>query len=113
MGRVFLGEDQRLDRPVAIKVVCHNVQIDLDLEELLEREAKLGANLNHRGIAQVFDFGFHLDKSFTVFEYVEGETLRNLIEVRTRIPLDETVQIIGELAAALDLRMPGASSTAT
>ncbi len=102
MGRVFLAEDQRLDRPVAIKVVCHPVESGPDLEELLEREAKLGANLNHRGIAAVYDFGFHQHKSFTVFEYVEGETLRELIEQRIRIPLDETIRIIADLAAAFD-----------
>ena len=102
MGRVFLADDLRLDRPVAIKVVRHRLQGDSDLEDVLEREAKLGANLNHRGIASVYDFGFHEDKSYTVFEYIEGESLRQLIERRGRIPLEEALQIIGDLAVALD-----------
>ncbi len=77
MGRVFLAKDLRLDRPVAMKVISHaRLAGSDDLETLLQREAKLGANLHHKGIAAVYDFGFHGDKSYTIFEYVEGETLR-------------------------------------
>ncbi len=102
MGRVFLAKDLRLDRPVAIKVVSHRLRDLVRLEAELQREAKLGANLNHRGIAAVYDFGVHENKSYTVFEYVEGETLRELIRHRTRFPLDDTLHVVGDLAAALD-----------
>jgi hypothetical protein len=63
MGRVFLAKDLRLDRAVAMKVIPHAHPEGVDLEMLLEREAKLGANLHHKGIAAVYDFGFHGDKS--------------------------------------------------
>lgn len=102
MGRVFLAKDLRLDRPVAMKVVTHSNDGHCDLEAVLQREAKLGANLHHKGIAAVYDFGFHKDKSYTVFEYVEGETLRALIRRRRRLPLHEALPIVRELAAALD-----------
>jgi tRNA A-37 threonylcarbamoyl transferase component Bud32 len=102
MGRVFLAHDLRLDRPVAMKVVAHNHYRRQDLEAVLQREAKLGAKLNHRGIATVYDFGLYDSKSYTVFEYVEGQTLRELIQLRGKIPLDETLLIVGDLAASLD-----------
>lgn len=102
MGRVFLAMDMRLDRTVALKVVAHQQREPVDLEAVLQREAKLGANLNHRGIAAVYDFGFHDNKSYTVFEYVEGMSLRELINRRGRIPPAETLQIISDLATALD-----------
>jgi hypothetical protein len=102
MGRVFLAKDLRLDRPVAMKVVSHRLRGLADLEAALQREARLGANLNHKGIAAVYDFGFHDDKSYTIFEYVEGETLRKLMRRRGRMPLEETLHIVAELAAALD-----------
>jgi predicted Ser/Thr protein kinase len=102
MGRVFLAKDLRLDRNVAIKVVLHQRRGAAVLESALEREAKLGANLNHKGIATVYDFGFHDNKSYTVFEYVEGESLRRLLNRRGRLPLEEVLQIAEELAAALD-----------
>ena len=85
-----------------MKVVSHRRHRVTNLEAVLQREAKLGAKLNHRGIAAVYDFGFHENKSYTVFEYVEGQTLRELIQLRGRIPLDETLQIAADLAAALD-----------
>lgn len=102
MGRVFLANDLRLERPVAMKVVAHHCENVDDLEKILEHEAKLGANLHHRGIAAVYDFGFHEDKSFTIYEYVEGETLRKLLERRRRLPLEEALPIVSELAVALD-----------
>jgi serine/threonine protein kinase len=89
MGRVFMAVDTRLDRLVAMKVVTH-------------RSPRLGANLHHKGIAAVYDFGVHEDKSYTIFEYVEGETLRDLMQRRGKIPLDETLRIVDDLAAALD-----------
>ncbi len=101
MGRVFLARDLRLDRPVAMKVVTHRRTM-VDLEAVLQREAKLGANLNHRGIAAVYDFGFHDNKSYTIFEYVEGESLRDLLARRGTIPLHEATQIVDDLATALD-----------
>ena len=102
MGRVFLARDLRLDRPVAMKVVYHRFRSGPGLETALEREAKLGASLSHKGIASVFDYGLHGDKSFTIFEYVEGQTLRELIHARGRFPFKEVVSIVHHLAAALD-----------
>ena len=68
----------------------------------MPEEARLGASLTHPAIATVFDYGFHHDNPFTVFEYIEGETLRELIERRGRLPLDEVRLIVGPLAQALD-----------
>ncbi len=45
------------------------------LRDAFAEEARLGANLTHPAIATVYDYGFHDDKSFTVFEYLPGETL--------------------------------------
>ena len=58
-----------------MKVVSHRRGGTANLEAVLQREAKLGANLSHRGVATVYDFGFHDNKSYTIFEFVEGETL--------------------------------------
>lgn len=102
MGKVFLAQDLRLDRPVALKVVSHVRRNVTDLEAALEREAKLGARLTHKGIAAVYDYGFHDNKSYTIFEYVEGKTLRELLRDRGRIPLEETLDIVRDLAVALD-----------
>ncbi len=102
MGRVFLANDLRLDRRVAIKVVSLRRQAEHESQRSLEREARLGASLSHRGLATVYDFGFEDERSFTVFEYVEGETLRQLLRSRGSLPLAEVTKIVAELADALD-----------
>ena len=110
MGVVYLGRDQRLDRSVAVKVIlsqglsAHGASATMDSQAKTSfaDEARLGASLTHPAIATVFDFGFQNDNPFTVFEYIEGETLRELIERRGRLPLDEVRLIVGPLAQALD-----------
>ena len=109
MGVVYLGRDQRLDRSVAVKVILSqgssasaSATMDSQAKTSFADEARLGASLTHPAIAIVFDFGFHNDNPFTVFEYIEGETLRELIERRGRLPLDEVRLIVGPLAQALD-----------
>jgi serine/threonine protein kinase len=109
MGVVYLGRDERLDRSVAVKVIlsqgsaaCASATMDSQVKSSFAEEARLGASLTHPAIATVFDFGFQHDSPFTVFEYIEGETLRELIERRGRLPLDEVRLLIGPLAQALD-----------
>ena len=104
MGQVFLALDLRLDRQVAIKVVSRSRINDEHnfYETMLAREAKLGANLNHPGIATVHDFGFHAGRSYTVFEYVDGSNLRNLTKEKGQLSLDEALDVIAGLSRALD-----------
>jgi|GEM_PF-5790074 len=104
MGRVFLAHDQLLNRQVAMKVVAvRSTRDHAMLQEALAREARLGALLNDPGIAAVYDFGVHAGKSFTIFEYVAGETLRQLLTGCRQLPLTDVQQIIASLARSLDI----------
>jgi len=96
LGKVFLASDERLDREVAIKVLFHDRDI-AEARKDLETEARLGASLQHPNIEAVYDFGFYRNQSFTVFEYVDGKTLRKVLEERKHIPLNKTRTIIGQL----------------
>jgi serine/threonine protein kinase/tetratricopeptide (TPR) repeat protein len=103
MGVVYLGRDTRLGRPVAIKVIlAEGDGVDANLRDSFAEEARLGANLTHPAIATVFDYGFHEGNPFTVFEYIPGQTLRDVLRTRSRLPLDEARMIVGVLAQALD-----------
>jgi serine/threonine protein kinase len=107
MGLVYRGRDRRLgDRPVAIKVILPDERRgtigDDHARAGFEEEARLGANLVHPAIATVYDFGLHEGVPFTVFEYISGETLGQLLKRRGRLPLEEVRLIIGPLAQALD-----------
>ena len=61
-----------------------------------------GAGLNHPAIAAVYDFGFHEGHAFTVFEYVDGDSLRDLLRSCPRMGLAEVRTVVGSLARALD-----------
>ncbi len=107
MGLVFLARDQRLERDVAIKVMHPDKRPDdaprrRAWEARFTQEARLGANLLHPAIATVFDYGFHDGAPYAVFEYISGSVLREVIQNRGAIPLNEVQLIIGPLAQALD-----------
>jgi tetratricopeptide (TPR) repeat protein/serine/threonine protein kinase len=110
MGLVFLGRDNRLDRPVAIKAIlpgesgwrARGPTTEKKFQDRFLQEAKIGANLTHPAVATVHDFGYHGEAPFTVFEYVAGPTLYDVIKRRGRLPLEEVQLIIGPLAQALD-----------
>ena len=76
MGVVYLAEDTRLDRQVAIKALAEHLGRDRRSRERLRREAKAAAALSHQGIATVFALEEFDDDLYIVYEYAEGETLR-------------------------------------
>lgn len=101
MGCVFLAHDNTLDRDVALKVELRpNASNGSDPD--LVREARLGALLKHEGIASVYDFGTHDDRSFTIFEYVAGSDLRKIMESRDRWSVEDVLAITAPLAESLD-----------
>ena len=110
MGVVFLGRDNRLDRPVAIKAIlpgesgwrARGSTTEKQIQDRFLQEAMIGANLTHPAIATVHDFGYHGETPFTVFEYVAGPTLYDVIKRSESLSLQEVRLIIGPLAQALD-----------
>ena len=96
---VFLCEDERLGRKVAVKRM--HADSPEDITRRLRREARLGASLSHPGLVSVFDTETYEEGVFIVMEYVEGETLRDAL---ARGPLDtrRALEILGALASALD-----------
>lgn len=101
MGCVFLAYDKTLDRDVALKVELR-LQSESEAKLDLAREAKLVAKVNHLGIASVYDFGFHAEKPFTIFEYVEGNDLRTVLGERPIWSFADVHTLITQLADALD-----------
>jgi eukaryotic-like serine/threonine-protein kinase len=96
---VFLCEDERLGRKVAVKRMhAHSPE---DIERRLRREARLGASLSHPNLVSVFDTETYEEGVFIVMEYVDGETLADAL---SRGPLDtrRTFEILRALASALD-----------
>ena len=100
MGIVYLAEDTRLGRPVAIKALAPEYTSNVQHRQRLQQEAKTAATLAHPGIATVYaleEFGGHL---YIVSEYVPGETLREEL-TRGPIPPATLLQIGIQVAGAL------------
>jgi serine/threonine-protein kinase len=99
MATVYLAEDERLGRKVAIKRL-HSDSPE-DAAQRFEREAKVGASLSHPNLVTVFDTVADDEGVLIVMEYVEGENLAELM-ARERVPADQAVAIVKAVAAALD-----------
>lgn len=100
MAEVFLAEDTRLNRRVAIKFLSGEFRKDTDRTRRFIREARAASALNHPNILIIHDIGESEGAQFIVSEYVEGETLGSRIR-RGRIPLVEAVDIAIQAASAL------------
>ncbi|MEK6323141.1 MAG: protein kinase [Acidobacteriota bacterium] len=103
MGEVYLAEDTKLDRKVAIKFLPPESTADEHAKKRLVREAQAAAKLDHPNICSIYEIGEADGRSFIVMQYVEGETLANLIQRKPldlRESLDIAVQIAGALAEA-------------
>ncbi len=101
MSTVYLARDQTLQRPVAIKLLHREVASDSDQLERFRREARAVAQLSHPHIVGVIDAGEDENRPYIVFEYVEGETLKERIRRLGRLPVPEAVAYSIEIARAL------------
>ena len=100
MGEVYLGEDTRLGRKVAIKVLPAEFASDPERLARFEQEARAAAALNHPHIAVVHDIGTEGDIHFMVQEYLEGQSLRERLE-KGALPLDKALDLATEVGEAL------------
>ncbi len=101
MATVYLAEDLRHHRPVAVKVLHPHVAVSLGSERFL-REIQIAARLQHSHIVPLYDSGQFENLLYYVMPYVEGESLRQRLERGKRLPLEEALQVARAVAAALD-----------
>jgi len=100
MGEVFLAEDTRLRRRVALKVLAENIAADADRLLRFEREAFAASALNHPNILTIFEFGAEDQTHFLASEFVDGESLRKRMS-RTTMTVTTTLEIAIQIASAL------------
>ncbi len=93
MGVVYKALDVNLDRPVAIKLMSAEARSDPDFVERFRQEARLQGALSHPNIAVLFDYFIHDDAPVAVMEFIDGESLAQLIRRRGPIPAHEAIPI--------------------
>jgi len=102
MADVYLCEDLSLGRRVALKVLLQRFLDDPNFVERFRREAKAAAGLNQPNLVSIYDWGEVDGTYFIVMEYVEGETLKDLVRRQGRLGGSEAVRILLQLLAALE-----------
>jgi serine/threonine-protein kinase len=101
MSTVYRAFDPTLERWVAIKLMHRDISTDPDQLERFRREARAVASLNHPHIVTVIDAGEDDGAPYIVFEYVDGETLKERIRRIGRLPVPEAVAYAIEIGRAL------------
>src|SRR5689334_334087 len=101
MATVYLAEDLKHDRRVAIKVLRPELAAVIGAERFL-REIKTIATLQHPHILGLIDSGQVNGTAYYVMPFVEGESLRDRLTRERQLPISDAVRLAGEIAAALD-----------
>jgi serine/threonine protein kinase len=102
MATVYRAYHARLNRMVAIKVMHQAFVQDRGFIARFEREAQIVASLEHPNIVPIYDFAEHEGQPYLVMKYIEGRTLKTLMEREDGVSLDLILRILPPLADALD-----------
>jgi serine/threonine protein kinase len=101
MGEVYLAEDTRLNRKVALKILPSEFTQDKDRVRRFEREARAVSGLNHPNILTIYDIGQFDSSSFIASEFIDGQTLRQPMS-ESKLSLQEIFTIGIQIVEALD-----------
>src|SRR5256884_8964054 len=103
MGAVYQGKHVLMDKTVAIKVLRPSLAVDDAVVARFSREAKAASRISHPHAVNVTDFGESENGIvFLVMEYLEGRTLKEIIRSAGPMPLERVVEIVRQVAGALD-----------
>lgn len=101
MGAVFKALDTMLNREVALKVLSRDQSADEDTRRRFQNEAQSAARLDHENIARVYYVGEDRGLNYIVFEFIEGVNLRDHVEQKRTLPLNEAFSYTLQIACAL------------
>jgi len=97
MANVYLANDSILERQVAVKVLRGDLSADDKFIRRFQREAQSVSNLSHPNIVEVYDVGEEEGNHYIVMEFIEGKTLKQLLNKRESLTLTEVIDIMKQL----------------
>ncbi|OIJ17786.1 hypothetical protein BKP45_19680 [Anaerobacillus alkalidiazotrophicus] len=101
MANVYKAHDVILNRVVAVKVLRPQFSDDDEFIRRFRREAQAATSLSHPNVVNIYDVGEEDDLYYIVMEYVEGLTLKQLIQQRGALPIEEIVDIMLQISSAI------------
>jgi eukaryotic-like serine/threonine-protein kinase len=101
MSKVYRAHDRLLERTVALKILHEQYSQDDEYVERFRREARAVAQLTHPNVVTVIDRGEHEGRQYIVFEYVDGENLKQLVEREGALPPKQVAELGLQIASAL------------
>ncbi|HET9674383.1 MAG TPA: serine/threonine-protein kinase [Gaiellaceae bacterium] len=101
MSSVYRAHDRMLERKVALKILHSRLGEDDEYIERFRREARAVAQLAHPNIVTVIDRGDDEGRQFIVFEYIDGKTLKEVVDAGGPLPVDEVLRLGGGIASGL------------
>lgn len=101
MGAVFRARDSMLEREVAIKVLSRDQATDEETRKRFKHEAQSAARLDHDNIARVYYVGEDRGLNYIVFEFIEGQNVRQLVDRKGPLPLSDALSYVLQVADAL------------
>ncbi|MFZ5979678.1 MAG: serine/threonine protein kinase [Candidatus Zixiibacteriota bacterium] len=101
IAEIYKARQESLNRDVAIKILASKLTVDPEIVRRFERESMVIAKLNHPNIVHVIDRGKAGNRYYFVMEYVDGTSLREVIE-RSNIPLNTKLDMVAQVCKALD-----------
>lgn len=101
MANVYLAQDTILNRQVAIKVLRGDLENDEKFIRRFQREAKSVSDLSHPNIVEVYDVGEEDNQHYIVMEYIDGKTLKQLIQKRGALTVPEVIDIMTQITDGL------------
>lgn len=100
MGTVYLAEDKRLGRLVALKILPGSLGTDHEIVERFRQEARTASKISHPNVAHIYEFGEENKRYFLAMEYIEGITLRELLN-RKKISVEDALDFVLQIVEAL------------
>jgi serine/threonine-protein kinase len=106
MGMVYLGQDDKIGRTVAIKTMLLSDEIEEDMRDEVRtrffREAEAAGRLDHPGIVTVYDVGDEQDLAYIAMDYLKGKDLTAYCNAKSLLPVSKVFNVIIQVATALD-----------
>jgi len=102
MGTVYKAIQKSMNRTVALKILAPQFASDRQFVQRFFREARASGTLNHPNIVQGFDSGVSAEYHYLAMEFVDGDTVENMIKAQGKFSEDEALSVVLGVAEALD-----------